>query len=224
MEGKLGKIEFGIYEIPLKLGKGLGKNLEYYQEKLIRAQRRLLEFAKSYGWEKYMEPAFAKEAEIYSDKEKFDRRLKKLCKIDEDIKLPKTFSAALEEEIFTSVSPDLYLKNYPDGEEQDFFEKLITHEMAHRLHIRILDGDEEAMGPVWFFEGFAIFAAGQFSSDKKEIKAEELSSIINNPERISYRKYGKVIRSVTEYIDLRELVQMASEPDFNERVGRIVNR
>jgi hypothetical protein len=34
---------------------------------------------------------------------------------------------------------------------QGGFEKLLTHEMAHRLHIRILDGSEEAMGPVWFY-------------------------------------------------------------------------
>jgi hypothetical protein len=61
-----------------------------------------------------------------------------------------------------AVSPELYAENYPEGIEEDSYEKLLAHKIAHGLHIRILNGDEGRMGPTWFFEGFAIYAVEQF--------------------------------------------------------------
>ena len=49
-----------------------------------------------------------------------------------------------------SVSPKVYSQIYTEGIEEKSFEKLITHEMVHSLHIRILNGNEEAAGPICF--------------------------------------------------------------------------
>ena len=40
-----------------------------------------------------------------------------------------------------------------DGDEENAFEKLLAHEMAHRLHIRILNGNENAMGQYGSMKG-----------------------------------------------------------------------
>ena len=84
------------------------------------------------------------------------------------------------------------------------------------VHIRILDGDEDAMGPIWFFEGFAILAADQFR-DKIEVPEEsEMLGIINCKERTSYKRYGDVIRYLIKKVPLPELVRMAGREDFIE--------
>ncbi len=70
-----------------------------------------------------------------------------------------------------------YAEIYPEGIEDKSFEKLLTHEMAHRLHIRILDGNEEAMGPIWFFEGFAIYIADQLIKPEINLSKKEMYEI-----------------------------------------------
>ncbi|MEZ4536771.1 MAG: hypothetical protein R3D26_17495 [Cyanobacteriota/Melainabacteria group bacterium] len=93
--------------------------------------------------------------------------------------IPKTFAAGIEKGVYFSVSPAVYARIYPQGEDPDAFEKLFTHELAHRLHVRILDGDEERMGPIWFFEGFATIASGQFEKNKADLSAEEIAKLLD---------------------------------------------
>ena len=202
--------------IPLELPKSLESQRHELEQTLLSAQRRLRSFAVQYGWDDLIIESFADHAEIYDDKNKFDQRFLKLHGEDLSIKLPKTVSAALEKRVFISVSPELYSQNYPQGIEEKSFEKLITHEMAHRLHIRILNGDENAMGPIWFYEGFAMFAANQFSKSDIHLNKDEIIEIMNNPERGSYLKYAYVFRYFTEKIPLHELINEAKNENFNE--------
>ena len=125
--------------------------------------------------------------------------------IQNSFKLDKTFSAALEKRRLIAISPVIYAENYPDGIEENSFEKLFTHEMAHRFHIRLLDGDEDAMGPIWFFEGFAIYAAGQFCNSKLKLTENEIWEIVNSTARGSYKKYDYVFRYFLEKIPLNNL-------------------
>jgi hypothetical protein len=67
----------------------------------------------------------------------------------------------------------------------------MIHEMAHRLHARIV-GDEQKMGPIWFWEGFAVYAADQYLSNTPDLTETELWSIIDAKERGSYRNYRAV--------------------------------
>jgi len=111
-----------------------------------------------------------------------------------------------------SVSPDIYGTIYPQGIEPHSFVKLITHEMAHRLHIRILNGDEDAMGPLWFFEGFSIYAADQFRD--VTVNEDDIRAVIQDNERHSYLTYGATIRYFLDHVPLREMVELAGGEGF----------
>ena len=155
-------LEECIYDIPLWLEAGLEPQRSALRSALLAAQRRLREFAARQDWLDYVREPFARHARFYSTKPKFDHDLLQISHLDPGLELPPTYCAALENNILYSVSPELYRAAYPQGEDENYYEKLLAHEMAHRLHIRILKGDEEAMGPLWFYEGFALYAAGQF--------------------------------------------------------------
>ena len=94
--------------------------------------------------------------------------------------------------------------------------------MAHRLHIRILEGDEDAMGPIWFYEGFAIYAAGQFETFS--LDSTEIWKIVRSTERESYRKYGAVFRYFLKMVSIRELIEHAGKDDFQEWLQQIEHK
>ncbi|MCA9791393.1 MAG: hypothetical protein KC910_06345, partial [Candidatus Eremiobacteraeota bacterium] len=87
---------------------------------------------------------------------------------------------------------------------------------AHRLHVRILGGDEQAMGPVWFFEGFAVYASDQFVG--AELAPPELPKVVASSQRGSYRSYRALMNYLVSRTDLPELVQWAKEPDFADQL------
>lgn len=91
---------------------------------------------------------------------------------------------------------------------------MLTHEIAHRLHVRILDGDEDAMGPIWFFEGFAIYVSEQFL----DFTCSEalMWDIIKNQKQVSYKYYGAVFRYLMEHISLQTLIHHAKDINFYE--------
>ncbi len=120
-----------------------------------------------------------------------------------------------------SVSPELYRNLYPEGDEENAFEKLLAHEMAHRLHIRILNGDEDAMGAVWFYEGFALYAAGQFEKNAPELSVTEIWSIVNDPERGSYKKYASVFQYFARKISIHQLVENAAKDEFLDWLKKV---
>ncbi|MBA7606494.1 hypothetical protein ES703_13643 [subsurface metagenome] len=215
-------IEEGVYKIPLVLPKSLEPQRDELEETLLLAQRRLRAFAVRNGWDSFVREKFADRAEIYDDKGAFDIAFCRLGNVDPSIELPRTYSAALEKAVFIAVSPELYSKNYPEGVEEKSFEKLITHEIAHRLHIRILEGDEDAMGPIWFYEGFAIYAAGQFETFS--LDSTEIWKIVRSTERESYRKYGAVFRYFLKMVSIRELIEHAGKDDFQEWLQQIEHK
>jgi hypothetical protein len=207
-------IEPGIYDIPLQLDAALEPDRLVLRQTLLAAQRRLGEFAHKHGWEAHVQQTFALQAHIYGSKAGFDHDLLAISGMDTTIELPETYCAALENNILMSVSPQLYRRLYPEGDEKASFEKLLTHEMAHRLHIRILKGDEEAMGPVWFYEGFALVAASQFENRTARLAPEELWEVVGAPERGSYIRYASVLHTFLGKTNLHRLVEMAGKPDF----------
>jgi len=210
---KIRKIERGIYQVPLFLSPSLEQCRTSLEKQLLNAQRRLRDFARHYHWEKHAEECFMEQAKIFDTQEKFIQELKNLLQLPEDFELPKTISACLEKRVLVAISSDLYKIIYPEGYEKNFYEKLMTHELAHRLHIRILDGNEENMGQIWFFEGFALFAAGQFCNDKK--KPGNVWEIITSTKRGSYQEYARVFRYFANIIPLPVLIEHAGEQDFS---------
>jgi hypothetical protein len=202
--------------IPLRLSESLESNRGELEQELSTAHRRIVAFARHHGWEHHTVERFAQEAWIHDSKASFDESLRRILQLDQSTDLPPTAAAALEKGILVAVSPAVYSAIYPEGIEPHSFEKLLAHEIAHRLHIRILDGDEEAMGPVWFFEGFAIIAAGQFERTAPVLCSERIVALIRSVHRQSYRDYAAVMRILLAKVSLQELVRRAEEADFIE--------
>jgi hypothetical protein len=171
-------------------------------------------FANNYPWDSLGKINYFDSVLVFDKKESFDRALLSITESDPDIELPQTYCAALEKRILIVVSPEIYSTNYPEGIEEDSYAKLLTHEIAHRLHIRILKGKEDLMGPIWFYEGFAIYVADQFVNSKTILTNEELWAIIKTTERGSYIKYSYIFRHFATNIPLNTLINKAGEEDF----------
>lgn len=210
----INQIEYGVFDIPVHLPDSLEAQRTFFQSTLLAAQRRLRVFSQEYNWQVHVKEPFAKIFHVYADKASFDNNLLKICELDTAIELPSTYCAALEQNVLMSVSPELYRTLYPEGDEDSAFEKLLTHEMAHRLHIRILGGNEDAMGAVWFYEGFALYAAGQFEKNAPALNTAEIWDIVNEPERGSYKRYASVFQFFVEKSSIQQLIEMAAKVEF----------
>ena len=215
------QVEDGVYQIPIQLAESLEAQRPILEETLLAAQRRLKRFAQQHNWQQYTKEAFAKLFRVHADKTSFDHDLLTICGLDINMELPATYCAALEQGILLSVSPELYRTLYPEGDEENAFEKLLTHEMAHRLHIRILNGDENAMGAVWFYEGFALYVAGQFENTAPTLNTTEIWEIVNDPERGSYKKYASVFQYFVSKISIHQLVEQAAKDEFLEWLKKV---
>jgi len=209
-------IQPGIFDVPVIVDDPQDSRREEYRRIFWNAERSLYNFAHAQGWDQYMDKPFVKQVEIYDSKANFDKRLRELSGYDKT-PIPKTFSAGIEKDIFFSVAPEIYAANYEDGRVVGAYEKLMVHELAHRLHVRLLDGNEERMGPMWFWEGFATHVADQFPNNKEPSPAE-VQQVLKAKERGSYRKYNAVFDYYMKQknVSLADFIKHAGEPDFNE--------
>jgi hypothetical protein len=210
---------------PLELPPALESRRAEFEAILEAAGRRLERFAAGFGWGEHLQKPFADSAAIFDSRAAFQAEMARVFGLSptEAEALPKTFSGFLHDRRLATVSPGLYQENYPDGDEPGAFEKLLTHEYAHHLHIRILGGDEEAMGPIWFFEGFALVAAGQFEGRDLTLSPEDMRRILAESERGSYREYAALTRHLLKSATLPEMVQRAREGDFGTWVSQRAN-
>jgi len=211
---KLIELAPGVYDVPIVLPPSLEPRREEFRQDFIAAQKRLREFATKNGWEHLTDAPFVKQAEIYDTKAGYDGRVYALSPNLQGKPIPKTFSAGIEDDVFFAVSPEICDENFPEGKEPDSYIKLITHELAHRLHVRILNGNEDKMGPIWFFEGFAVYAADQYVAHPPDLTEADIWSIVDAKDRGSYRKYKVVFSHFLKGLTLPEYVKQASEPNF----------
>lgn len=211
----MNKIKKGVYDVPLVFSESLKQQETVLKQTIINAQKRIVEFAKKYDFLPLVEPSFMERAEIFNTQEELKECLMTVLDFKGNIELPETFSAALENKVLMSLSPEAYRNIYPiEGGDPLGFERLLTHEMAHRLHVRILNGNEEAMGPTWFFEGFAIFVSNQFPN--YTCSETIMWDIIKNQKQVSYKYYSAIFRYLTEHISLIDLINHAEDIRFYE--------
>lgn len=206
--------------IPLILSENLEPRRADFEVIVEKALRLTEEFARCHGWEGLTEEPFMHRVEIYGHKEELDDKIRRLTDEYKDQAIPATYSAGLEEGVLFAVSPEIYDKNYPDGREPDSFVKLLAHEIIHRLHVRILKGDEDAMGPIWFFEGFAIHGCGQFAGRHPKLSPRRIREIVNSSERGSYLEYSSVFDFLLTLAPLSQLVKQAGDSDFTEWINK----
>ena len=202
--------------IPLELPGSLESRRAEFEVTLRDAQAIIGDFAARHGWSELVREPFADTAFIFDSKEAFDAAIRVLFDLPPGHALSPTHSGALEERRLLAVAPEIYRANYPAGDEPRAFAKLLAHEIAHRLHTRILGGDEDAMGPVWFFEGFAITAVNQFAGTTPELPRDRMRAIIQAEHRGHYPEYRAVMNALLERTSLAELVDRAARPGFTE--------
>jgi hypothetical protein len=202
--------------IPLILSLSLEQRRAEFQSYLDEALKNIRNFAAKHNWQDLTKESFFDSVMIFDDKQKFNITLLKVAEADTTMELPDSYCAALENRILMAVTPEFYEKVYPQGIEENSYAKLFTHEIAHRLHVRILHGNEDAMGPVWFYEGFALFAADQFVHSQVKLDKKEMVELMTNPERGSYEKYNFIFRYFANQLSLHDLIGRAKDKDFNE--------
>lgn len=201
------------FGIPLELPPTEEKLRNWFEIKISNAQRRISEFASDYQWDMYVTTPLIKKFQVCT-KEQFDKELILAFHLDSETNIPKTYSAVIANEVLLAVTPETFAENYPDGQEEEAYEKLLAHELAHALHIRILEGKEEEMGPRWFYEGFALFAANQFQHVPEKMTKEDMQKIISTDGSVSYVYYRQIMDELLCQMDLKNAVKCARTQSF----------
>ncbi|MCA9648192.1 MAG: hypothetical protein KC492_46180, partial [Myxococcales bacterium] len=130
-------------------------------------------------------------------------------------------SATLEEGHLLAVSPTEYQRLHPEYEHGDSaWPELLAHELVHGLHVAVLHGNADAMGPTWFFEGLAVVGSGQpfgqgrsFDSNRAALAALKEPS---DPRAGSYATYAAVVRYFMTKVPLPELIERAKDANFEQ--------
>ncbi len=208
------EVEPGVFDVPLSLPKSLESRRREFKGNLLEAQKRLRVLIKNNGWSDLNKTPFMKRAEIYDKKVDYDNHLYEIEPALRGKPIPTTFTAGIEQDVFFAVSPEMVDKVFPQGRENDSYIKLIQHELAHRLHVRIVKGNEERMGPVWFYEGFAVYAADQYRKAAPELTDAEIWDIVRATKRGSYIQYRTVFYHFLKQHTLKELLEHAGDADF----------
>ncbi|MDD2773910.1 MAG: hypothetical protein PHP45_09495 [Elusimicrobiales bacterium] len=206
-----------VCAVPVTLPASLEPQRREIEADFSKALVRSIRFAKENNLESYWK-CFIDRAQIYDSKKDFDRAMLAASGENPDTQVPKTFSAVLENRVFMGVSPKLYAENCPKCVDTDYYEKIIAHEIAHRLHVSILGGKEDDMGPVWFYEGFAVYAARQFENSTLAMTPSEMLTVVDSPERGDYRSYLLVFKHLRTKASVPELVSKARKKDFMDWV------
>jgi hypothetical protein len=200
------------------LPESLEERRSEFIENVNCAKENIRKFSKRNGWEALSTDTYFDSVMIFDVKKEFDVTFLTLIGKDPGMTVPENYCAALEERTLICMNPEYCEQVLPDASGEHFYDKMMTHEIAHKLQISILKGDEGAIGPVWFYEGFAMYAAKQFEYSEIELSKEEMVEIITNPKQGNYEKYAFILRYLVEIVPLKDLVEKAGNKDFNEEM------
>lgn len=173
----------------------------------------LLLFSKTHLLKIERSADFVAEVILYGTKESFDKMVSNSSDWPKGTKVPSTYVGLGQKRKFHVISWDAYKTIHPNDSALEY-QKLITHELTHLLHIAYLKGREDDMGPMWFFEGFACFVADQYPNSPMPSK-ENLNEILSDKKRASYMDYVAVFRSLAKKKSVTKLLQEASSKDFS---------
>ncbi len=199
-------------EPPVKwIGDGIDRQVIW--KDIVRARQALRSVALTNHLDSGLEALRIGHIEIFSSKTTFDRRLIAIDGLPPDTKFPPSYVAVVDGNVLYACSEQAAIASNPLVKSRTDYVALLTHEMAHALHIALLDGDEARMGPRWFYEGFAIIAAGQFA-DQPPISKQEYLDVVFSRTKPDYRLYGMALRKLVQIHPLAELISRASKPGF----------
>ncbi len=188
----------------------------WYAEQVVAAHETIAAFAAGHGWVGRVRPFFHR-VEVFADQGPLWARLRPVFGLPDDAPLPTpSLAGALEQGVLMVVTPEVYAGTRPRyGAAPGAYARLLAHEMAHRLHIAVLDGDEERMGPAWFFEGFAVVASGDLVG-LEVATADDFWCHVRADGEGAYAHYAAALRLVSAHVPLPELVVRAGDAGFEE--------
>ncbi len=183
----------------------------WYAEQVVAAHEAIAAFAARHGWASKVRPFFHR-VEIHADQHALWARLRTVFGLPDEAPLPTPgLAGALERGVLHAVTPDVYARVQPRyGATPGAYGRLLAHEMAHRLHVAVLDGDEERMGPAWFYEGFAVVASGDLVG-LEVAKADDLWRHARADGPGAYAHYAAAVRFLAARVPLPELVARAGD-------------
>ncbi len=183
-----------------------------------RACRHIDTFAAAHGWKHLVGDCFYDRVEVFETQPELTDRIIALHQLPPETKLPTGVVAALEKRVLMAVTETENQRLNPAYTQQDdAWARLLAHEIGHRLHVAVLDGDEDAMGPSWFFEGFAVVAAGQkLGAPLTYTSAEDALQGCHSNAPLAYRRYAAAVRYFMSRVPLATLVEQAGSTDFEQ--------
>jgi hypothetical protein len=183
-------------------------------------------FAAPHGWAAQAEPASFDRVEVFATPADLWQRLLVLADAPADTPLPAgPPSAGLEGRALVALSPAANRDLTPEfGTLPDAWRRLLAHEMVHRLHVAVLAAQgkpEDAMGPRWFYEGFAVVGSGQDFDTAAHLaygdSAAALAGVRSTEDpRLAYQRYAAAVRWFARRAPLADLVARAGDPGFED--------
>lgn len=160
------------------------------------------------------------EVQVFDDLPSAKKALANHFSITPD-QVPDTLSGTVDAQVMFLVTPPMYRANWtrlypkhPWTTEQ--YRRLMTHELAHVAHARLSRqrfGDEDHMGPQWFFEGLACVVAGQFPGEPP-LSRPELETLLGGKGKRTYIDYTRMVQALARKTPLPTLIRHAGDPDF----------
>ncbi len=197
-----------------------------YASAIVRGWEIVRSFADENGWAAQAEAPTFDRVEIFSTRADLWSAVLVIYDAPSDTPLPGTGPvAAIEGRILLSVTAEAYARAHPVyAEAPESLARLYAHEMIHRLHVRLLDGDDDAMGPRWFYEGLAVLGSGQdfdMGHVVYESAEEALAGARETAEpTLAYQRYAATLRYFLRHHALGTLVERAGDDGFEDWLSR----
>lgn len=154
----------------------------------------------------------AREVKVFATKVEFDRYLQTSGEWPKDTPVPGNYVAVFNNGVLLATAEEDARRTNPAIDSHDAYVQILTHELAHGLHVAVVGGDKLAMGPRWFFEGFAVAAAGQY--DEQAISEADFRAVIAGLPKADYRLFGAAVRKLAQTHSYAELIEKARKAGF----------
>ena len=205
------------YEAPLPEITWVGDGIDHEAEsaEVEAAKQNVVRFAMANNLLSGLNGLDLKSIKVFSSKDAFDKALISADGLPSSTKLPSTFVGVVDADVLYACSEPVAQANNPIVKSRGDYIKLLTHEMTHALHIALLRGDETKMGPKWFFEGLAVYAADQYPNDPPASDGTYRSVVLETSKK-DYRLYVAAFRRLAKAYPIAELINKASKPGFQQ--------
>jgi len=189
--------------------------------KIHRAIERIVEFATDHHLPIPNPQDLVEDVFIFDNHDTFATRLAQVLQVHKNKILPTFVGTMHHRHLYLMIEP-YYLHVSTPADSFEAYEKLVTHELAHQYHVFLLNGDEDKMGPMWFFEGFATTVANQYTEKIASVKRSDIQELMFTEERSSYVVYRAIFDRLVRHKSVSSLLQEASSEDFSKGIFELI--